>query len=349
MVRSNLEVLELAGGVLADDHSFGPAPALVTVVEYAEFDRHSCAQAYPLVRELPARFAPYLRFVFRHGPQSHAHSRAGLAAEAVEAAAEQGMFWKMHDCLFERQMSCEALDLLESARSLNLDLEKFADALCKGSHRARVRRDQLNAIRSHVTATPAFFINGVRCAEGVDRQGLVDAILQARMTMAGALCTHDSGTIREALARLFGITRSLRDAYKRHYWRCLPLPFADARLLCGRHAREQSELLAQLTQGPPLVKNTWSTSPDPTIELLNPETLTPDDAEFDPWFGRLLRSHEYAVATAHSVANRLAQLNDGESQRRLVGQVLTINERQAEKVAARLRGEGRVISPDFDG
>jgi Thioredoxin len=337
-------MMGLAEGELADDHSYGPASALVTMVEYADFDCHFCADAYPVVRELSARFAPYLRVVFRHSPRSRDHSRAGLAAEAAEAAGEQGKFWQMHDCLFEHRSDLEAVDLLGYAQLLDLDLERFADAMCSRSHQARIRRDQLTGVRSHVISTPAFFINGVRFLEGTDREALVTAIMQARSSATRLLCARGYSTIVEALARLLAVTTSLRDAYKRHYWRCLPLPLAHSRLICGQHAREQSELAAQLAQRAPLVENAWPAKADSTIELLNPEALTPEGGEFEPWFDRLLRSHEFAVITAHSVANRLAELGDAESRHWVAGQLVMVNERQAETIARRILAARRDVS-----
>jgi len=340
-LRSNLEpTVNLAEGIRDDDHSYGPASALVTMVEYADFDCHSCAEAYPIVRELCARFAPYLRVVFRHSPRSHDHSRAGLAAEAVEAAAEQGKFWQMHDCLFEHRSAIEAVDLFEYAQLLELDLERFADAMCSRSHRARVRRDQFSGIRSHVVSTPTFFINGVKFPKGTDREALVSAIMQARSSATGVLSARGYTTVIGALARLLAITTSLRDAYKRHYWRCLPLPFGHSRMICGQHAHEQSELVAQLSQR---VENAWSTKADSTIELLNHAGLTPEGGELEPWFGRLLSSHEFALITAHSIANRLAELDDAESRHWVTGRLVTINERQAEAITRRILAPRRDV------
>ena len=54
------------------------------------------------MRELLADFGD-VRYVWRHLPLNDVHPRAQLAAEAAEAAAEQGAFWEMHDLLFEHQ------------------------------------------------------------------------------------------------------------------------------------------------------------------------------------------------------------------------------------------------------
>jgi hypothetical protein len=177
-----------------------------------------------------------------------------------------------------------------------------------------------------------------------DRDALVAAIMQARSSATPVMCARGYNTIVEALAGLLAVTSSLRDAYKQHYWRCLPLPFAHSRMICGQHAREQSELAAHLSQRAQLVENASSATADSTIERLNSEGPTPSVAELEPWFERLLMSHEYALTTAHSVANRLAQLGDAESRRWVAGQLVMVNERQAETIARRILAARRDVS-----
>src|ERR671931_2521904 len=85
------------------DHIRGPAEgAPVTVVEYGDFECPFCGQAESVVRELLRDFAD-VRYVWRHLPLNDVHPRAQLAAEASEAAAEQGAFWEMHDLLLDHQ------------------------------------------------------------------------------------------------------------------------------------------------------------------------------------------------------------------------------------------------------
>ena len=80
------------------DHIRGPLEAPVTVVEYGDFECPYCGQAEPVVRELLRDFGD-VRYVWRHLPLNDVHPNAQLAAEAVEAAADQGAFWEMHDLL----------------------------------------------------------------------------------------------------------------------------------------------------------------------------------------------------------------------------------------------------------
>ena len=84
------------------DHVRGPAEAPVTLVEYGDFECPYCGRAEPVIRELLADFGD-VRYVWRHLPLSDVHPRAQIAAEASEAAAEQGAFWEMHDLLLDHQ------------------------------------------------------------------------------------------------------------------------------------------------------------------------------------------------------------------------------------------------------
>ena len=103
------------GNVLADpvtplDHAAGPASAPVTIVEYGDYECGSCLNTAPVIREVRRRLGDRLRFVFRHFPQSSIHPHASAAAEAAEAAADQGKFWDMHEAIFARQKDLADVD-----------------------------------------------------------------------------------------------------------------------------------------------------------------------------------------------------------------------------------------------
>jgi hypothetical protein len=115
-------VADLAVPVDPDrDHIRGPRRnALVTLVEYGDFECPFCGLAEPAVRELIREYGE-LRFVFRHLPLTDVHPHAQLAAEASEAAALQGKFWEMHDTLMAHQDELTSGDLVRYARELGPD------------------------------------------------------------------------------------------------------------------------------------------------------------------------------------------------------------------------------------
>ena len=143
------------------DHIRGPLDAPVTVVEYGDFECPYCGQAEPIMRELLHDFGD-VRYVWRHLPLNDVHPNTQLAAEAAEAAADQGAFWEMHDLLLAHQDALRPNDLLGYAEQLGLDLERFTNDLREHTGAARVAEDVDSADLSGVSGTPTFFVNGRR-------------------------------------------------------------------------------------------------------------------------------------------------------------------------------------------
>ena len=160
------------------DHVRGSLDAPVTVVEYGDFECPYCGQAEPVVRELLRDFGD-VRYVWRHLPLSDVHPNAQLAAEAAEAAANQGAFWEMHDLLFGHQDALSASDLMGYADQLGLETERFEEDLREHTGAARVADDVDTADLSGVSGTPTFFVNGQRHYGAYDIQSLTDAVRTA--------------------------------------------------------------------------------------------------------------------------------------------------------------------------
>jgi Na+/H+ antiporter NhaA len=161
------------------DHIRGPAEALVTVVEYGDFECPYCGQAEPVIRELLADFGD-VRYVWRHLPLTDVHPRAQLAAEAAEAAAGQGAFWPMHDLLLDHQQDLRPADLNRYAGNLGIDVERFRDDLRRHTRASRIAEDVDSASLSGVSGTPTFFINGRRHYGAYDITTLATAVKTAK-------------------------------------------------------------------------------------------------------------------------------------------------------------------------
>jgi Na+/H+ antiporter NhaA len=160
------------------DHIRGPADALVTLVEYGDLECPYCGLAEPIVRELLAE--QNLRYVWRHLPLNDVHPYAQLAAEATEAAADQGRFWEMHDELLAHQDRLTPADLAEHAARIGLDADRLQDDLARHKHAHRIAWDVETAELSSVSGTPTFFINGRRHYGAYDIETLKASIDLAR-------------------------------------------------------------------------------------------------------------------------------------------------------------------------
>jgi protein-disulfide isomerase len=160
-MKNTTHASTLAVPVEPTDHVVGPLNPRATLIEYGDFECPMCAGAEPAVRQLLRLRATELRFVFRHFPLEDAHPHALLAAEAAEAAGAQGKFWPMHDLLLADPTHLARRHLDDYAAQLGLDLARFGADLDGEVYRQRVRAHQQGARRSHLRATPAFFIDGV--------------------------------------------------------------------------------------------------------------------------------------------------------------------------------------------
>jgi Na+/H+ antiporter NhaA len=162
------------------DHVRGSNDAPVTLVEYGDYECPYCGQAEVVIRELLASFGDDLRYVWRHLPLNDVHANAQMAAEAAEAAAEQGAFWPMHDALLDHQGELTPSDLGRHAEDLGLDVDRFSEDLRRHRHADRVAEDVGSADASGVAGTPSFFINARRHHGAYDVATLTAAVRAAQ-------------------------------------------------------------------------------------------------------------------------------------------------------------------------
>ena len=143
------------------DHFEGSEHARVTLIEYGDFECPSCKVAVTTPTLLLERFPNKVRFIFRHFPLQEAHPHALLAAEASEAAAAQGKFWPMHELLYQNQAHLKDKDLYRYAEGLGLDMARYTAEMDDHIYLQRVRDQVSGGSRSHIRATPTFFVDGV--------------------------------------------------------------------------------------------------------------------------------------------------------------------------------------------
>jgi protein-disulfide isomerase len=107
------------------------------------------------------QFPNQIRFAYRHFPLEDAHPHALLAAEASESAAAQGRFWPMFELLFRNQAHLKEKDLQRYALEVGLDMARYTAEMDDHIYLQKVREHVESGRRSHIRATPTFFVNGV--------------------------------------------------------------------------------------------------------------------------------------------------------------------------------------------
>jgi protein-disulfide isomerase len=158
------------------DHFQGSADAPIKLLEYGDYECPFCGDAHAMVQEIQRRLGDDLLFAFRNFPLTNIHPHAEHAAEAAEAAGDQGNFWGMHDLLFENQSALEDEDLSAYAAELGLDARRLIRQVAWKIYAPRIHEDFKSGVRGGVNGTPTFFINGERYDGVSDVKDLLSAL-----------------------------------------------------------------------------------------------------------------------------------------------------------------------------
>ncbi|WPB81438.1 thioredoxin domain-containing protein [Archangium violaceum] len=154
----------------------GTADALVTLVEFSDYQCPFCSRADATVKQLQKDYGNKLRVVMKQNPLSF-HPRAKPAALGAMAAGEQGKYWEYHEKLFANAKALEDADLEKYAGEIGLNVARWKTDLAKPEFSAIIDRDQTLAGKLGANGTPAFFINGrfLSGAQPIDNfKGLID-------------------------------------------------------------------------------------------------------------------------------------------------------------------------------
>ncbi|MCY1066007.1 thioredoxin domain-containing protein [Nannocystis sp. RBIL2] len=140
--------------------AFGPADALVTVIEFSDFQCPFCNRVTPTLKQIKEKYPNDVRVVFRQLPLGF-HDRARPAAKASLAAAQQGKFWEMHDLLFANQKALTDADFEGYARQIaGLNFDQWKKDLADPKLEQMIKEDEQTAQKFGSNGTPAFYVNG---------------------------------------------------------------------------------------------------------------------------------------------------------------------------------------------
>ncbi len=143
------------------DHIYGNPDAVVSLIEYSDFECPYCKRFHATARSLVEQYDGKVNWVYRHFPLNFHNPGAQKQAEASECAAELGgndLFWKYTDTIYERTTSGGRgfpIDaLVPLAEELGLDGGAFRTCLDSGKYTQRVLEDFAEGGRIGITGTP---------------------------------------------------------------------------------------------------------------------------------------------------------------------------------------------------
>jgi len=168
----------------------GPDDALVTLVEFSDFQCPFCKRAEATLTVLRAKYGRDLRVVWKNEPLPF-HVHAMPAAEvALEARHERGdtAFWAVHDELYASAPDLEDATLLRVAGSHGVSTTSAKNAIDTSKYALLINADTTLASSLGATGTPTFFINGKKLvgAQPASKfEAMIDdALLDARARVA---------------------------------------------------------------------------------------------------------------------------------------------------------------------
>jgi len=141
----------------------GSADARVTIVEFFDPACGTCADFYPLVKQLMDQYPGKVRVMMRYAPL---HKGSDQVVKMLEAAHLQGQFWPALELLFKNQRRWVVNHVSQPMRArgllngLAMDHEKLDAAVNQTAVTGSVEEDVRDGQALNIRATPEFFING---------------------------------------------------------------------------------------------------------------------------------------------------------------------------------------------
>lgn len=131
--------LDLVAEVTEDDFVRGEKSAPVTLIEYADFSCHFCAQFQLTLKKLVDESAGQIKWVYRHLPIFNIE--AAISSSCVGRLGGEEAFWKYSDTLFANQDKLNIGYYLETAKAMGIEEAKYNTCINDKQLEAEIGRE----------------------------------------------------------------------------------------------------------------------------------------------------------------------------------------------------------------
>lgn len=138
----------------------GAKDAKITIIEFSDFQCPFCKRGKDTMAQILKAYPNDVKVAFKHMPLSF-HKMAEPCALAAIAAGKQGKFWEMHDAFFDNQGSLSEEFIVDTAKKLGLNIDKFNADRASEEAKKQLKDDMEVAGKNGISGTPGFFVNGV--------------------------------------------------------------------------------------------------------------------------------------------------------------------------------------------
>ena len=174
--------------VASDDPVLGPKDALVTIVQWSDYQCPFCKRVEDTMKQVVDTYKGDVRVVWKDNALPF-HPRAIPAAYVgianYKAKGDKG-FWDAHHALFESAPKLEDDDLKAVAEKLGLSWDTIKKDIDAKKYAAKIDANMEQAGDLDARGTPAFFING-RKLSGAQPFESFKKVIDAELEKAKAL------------------------------------------------------------------------------------------------------------------------------------------------------------------
>ncbi|MEA1922260.1 MAG: thioredoxin domain-containing protein [Pseudomonadota bacterium] len=161
--QKTLKIVELDYIITLDTDNApckGPQDAPVVIAVFSDFQCPYCAKLNPILRQVLKKYPRQVKLVYKFLPLTSIHKDAMRAAIAALAAERQKKFWEYQDALLQSYRELSEARLVEIAKTIGLDMERFSRNRKDPRLVNRVREDMKEAGDNNIRSVPSVFING---------------------------------------------------------------------------------------------------------------------------------------------------------------------------------------------
>ncbi len=175
--------------VSKDDPVKGAKDALVTIVEWSDFQCPFCSRVEPTLTKIIEQYGKDVRVVWKDNALPF-HKQAKPAAGLARAAFKKGgddLFWKAHALIFENQKALKDEGVfVKLGKQLGLSDAEIKAATEEGKYDKEIEASMELANDLNARGTPHFFINGRRLS-GAQPFEKFEELVKSQMKVAEAL------------------------------------------------------------------------------------------------------------------------------------------------------------------
>jgi protein-disulfide isomerase len=142
-----------------DDPSIGPENAVITIIEFSDFECQFCHNQEKIFQNILNEYPEKIKFIWKDYPDYDEKSISFQAAVAARCADEQGKFWEYHDWLYKDQPVLEDQSFVALAKKLELNQSNFEKCLASQNTTDLILNNIYEANALDIRGIPFIFVN----------------------------------------------------------------------------------------------------------------------------------------------------------------------------------------------